>query len=38
MIINFEKTKALVQSGRLGNGRTLTVEDHNIEVVRRLTF
>jgi hypothetical protein len=30
MIINVEKIKAMLQSRRLGKGRTLTVEDHKI--------
>ena len=38
LIINVCKTKALVQSRRLGNGGTLTVEDHKIEVVRRFKY
>jgi flagellar basal body P-ring protein FlgI len=33
-----KKTKAMVQSRRLGKGRTLTVEDHKIEVVRRFKY
>jgi hypothetical protein len=32
------KTKAIVQSRRLGKGRTLTIEDHKIEVVRRFKY
>ena len=38
LIINVEKTKAMVQSRRLGKGRTLTVEDHKTEVVRRFRY
>jgi len=38
LIINVEKTKAMVQSRRLGKGRTLTVENHKIEVVRRFKY
>jgi len=38
LIVNVKKTKALVQSRRLGKGRTLTVEDHKIEVVRRFKY
>jgi hypothetical protein len=38
LIINVEKTKAMVQSRRLGKGRTLTIEDHKIEVVRRFKY
>ena len=30
LIINVDKTKAMVQSRRLGKGGTLTVEDHKI--------
>ena len=37
-IINVDKTKAMVQNRRLGEGGTLTVEDHNIEVVRRFKY
>jgi len=33
-----KKTKAIVQSRRLGKGRTLTIEDHKIEVVRRFIY
>jgi len=33
-----KKTKAMVQSRRLGKGRTLTIEDHKIEVVRRFKY
>jgi hypothetical protein len=36
LIINVEETKVMVQSRRLGKGRTLTIEDHKIKVVRRL--
>jgi hypothetical protein len=36
--INIEKTKAMMQSRRLGKGRTLTIEDHKIEVVRRFKY
>ena len=32
------KTKAMVQNRRLGKGGTLTVEDHEIEVVRRFRY
>jgi len=38
LIINVEKTKAMVQSRRLGKGRTLTIEDHKTEVVRRFKY
>jgi hypothetical protein len=38
LIINVEKTKAMMQSKRIGRGRTLTVEDHKIEVVRRFKY
>jgi hypothetical protein len=38
IIINVEKTKAMVQSRRPGRGGTLTVEDHKIEVVRRFKY
>jgi hypothetical protein len=38
LIINVEKTKAMVQSRRPGRGGTLTVEDHKIEVVRRFKY
>jgi sorting nexin-29 len=38
LIINVEKTKAMVQTRRLGKGRTLTIEDHKIEVVRRFKY
>ena len=38
LIINVDKTKALVQNRRLGKGGTLTVEDHKIEVVRRFKY
>jgi hypothetical protein len=38
LIIYVEKTKAVVQSRRLEKGRTLTVEDHKIEVVRRFRY
>ena len=31
LIINVEKTKAMVQSRRLGKGRTLTVEDQRLK-------
>jgi hypothetical protein len=34
LIINVDKTKAMVQNRRLGKGGTLTDEDHKIEVVR----
>jgi hypothetical protein len=37
LIINVGKTKAMVHS-RLGKGRTLTIEDHKIEVVRRFKY
>jgi hypothetical protein len=33
-----KKTKAMVQGRRLGKGRALTIEDHNIEVVRRFKY
>ena len=38
LIINVEKTKAMVQSRRLGKGRTPTIEDHKIEVVGRFKY
>jgi len=38
LIINVDKTKAMVQNWRLGKGGTLTVEDHKIEVVRRFKY
>ena len=38
LIINVDKTKAIVQNRRLGKGGTLTVEDHKIEVVRRFKY
>ena len=38
LIINVDKTKAVVQNRRLGKGGTLTVEDHKIEVVRRFKY
>jgi hypothetical protein len=38
LIINVEKTKAMVQSRRPGTGGTLTAEDHKIEVVRRFKY
>jgi len=38
LIINVDKTKAMVQNRRLGKGGTLTVEDHKIEVVRRFKY
>jgi len=38
LIINVEKTKAVVQSRRLGKGGTLTIEDQKIEVVRRFKY
>jgi len=38
LIINVEKAKAIVQSRRLGKGRTLIIEDHKIEVVRRFKY
>jgi hypothetical protein len=36
--INVEKTKAMVQSRRPGRRRTMTVEDHDIEVVTRFKY
>ena len=36
--INVEKTKEMVQSRRTGRRRTLTVEEHNIEVVTRFKY
>jgi hypothetical protein len=36
--INVEKSKATVQSGRPGSRRTLTVENHDIEVVTRFKY
>jgi len=38
LIINVDKTKAVVQNRRLGKGGTLTVEDHKVEVVRRFKY
>ena len=38
LIINVEKTKAVGQSRRLGKGRTPTVQDHKIEVIRRFKY
>ena len=38
LIINVDKTKAMVQNRRLGKGGTLTVEDHKIEVGRRFKY
>jgi len=38
LIINVDKTKAMVQNKRLGKGGTLTVQDHETEVVRRLKY
>jgi len=38
LIINVDKTKAMVQNRRLGKGETLTVEDHKIKVVRRFKY
>jgi len=38
LIINVDKTKAMVQNRRLGKGGTLAVEDHKIEVVRRFKY
>ena len=38
IIINVDKTKAVVQNRRLGTGGTLTVEDHKIEMVRRFKY
>ena len=38
LIINTEKTKAMVQSRRPEKGRTLTVGDHKIEMVRRFKY
>jgi hypothetical protein len=38
LIVNVEKTKAMVQSRGLEKGKTLTVEDHKIEVVRRFKY
>jgi len=38
LIINVNKTKAMVQNRRLGKGGTLTVEDHKIKVVRRFKY
>ena len=38
LIINVDKTKAVVQNRRLGKGGTLTVEDHKIEVIRRFKY
>jgi hypothetical protein len=36
--INVEKTKAMVKNRRPGRKRTLTVEDHDIEVVTRFKY
>jgi len=38
LIINVDKTKAMVQNRRLGKGGTLTADDHKIEVVRRFKY
>jgi sorting nexin-29 len=38
LIINVDKTKAMVQNRRLEKGVTLTVEDHKTEVVRRFKY
>jgi hypothetical protein len=38
LIINVDKTNAMVQNRRLGKGGTLTVEDHKIEVVMRFKY
>jgi hypothetical protein len=38
LVINEEKTKAMVQSRRPGKGRILTVGDHNIEMVGRFKY
>ena len=38
LIINVDKTKAMVQNRRHGLGGTLIVEDHKIEVVRRFKY
>jgi hypothetical protein len=38
LIINVEKTKAMVQSRRPGKGGTLNVKDHKTEVVRRFKY
>jgi len=38
LIINVDKTKAMVQNRRPGKGGTLTVENHKIEVVRRFKY
>jgi len=35
LIINFDKTKAMMQKRRSGKGGTSTVENHKIELVRR---
>ena len=36
--VNIEKTKAMVQSRRPGRRGTLTVEDHDIELVTRFKY
>jgi len=38
LIINVEKTKAMVQSRRPGKGGIWTVGDHKIEMVRRFKY
>jgi hypothetical protein len=38
LIINVDNTKAMVQSRRPAKGRTVTVGDHNIEMVRRFKY
>jgi hypothetical protein len=38
LIMNVEKTKAMVQGSRPAKGRTLTAGDHNIEIVRRFKY
>jgi len=38
LIINVDKTKAMVQNRRLGKGGVLTAEDHKIEVIRRFKY
>jgi hypothetical protein len=38
LIINADKTKAMLQNRRLGKGGTLTTEDQKIEVVKRFKY
>jgi len=38
LIIKVDKKNAMVQNTRLGKGGTFTVEDHEIEVVKRFRY